>query len=69
MQEFLTLLREAPAARGGLLDQLLAVELVLASEHGAVRQLELRSPTRPALPDEPAGSPPELAAPPLRLRT
>lgn len=66
VQEFLTPLREAPAARGGLLDQLLAVELVLASEHGAVRQFELRSPTRPALPDEPAGPPPELAAPPLR---
>lgn len=63
LQEFLTPLREAPAARGGLLDQLLAVELVLASEHGAVRQFELRSPTRPALPDEPASAPPKLGAP------
>lgn len=69
VQEFLTPLREAPAARGGLLDQLLAVELVLASEHGSVRQFELRSPTRPALPDEPASAPPKLddleAPPPL----
>lgn len=63
LQEFLTPLREAPAARGGLLDQLLAVELVLASEHGAVRQFELRSPTRPTLRDEPVGAPSKLDAP------
>jgi serine/threonine protein kinase len=42
VHELLASLREAPAPRAGLLDQLLAVELVLTSEHGAVREFELQ---------------------------
>ena len=70
MQELLTSVRPAPQQRAGLLDQLLAVELVLASEHGSVRQFELRDASHaadaatqlvPQRRTEPAAAPAALA--------
>jgi serine/threonine protein kinase len=72
LRDFLTALHRAAAPRPGLLDQLLAVEIVLASQGGDVRHFELRNTQAadpPANHNSPAANhaaPPALA--PIRSR-